>query len=86
MNLNAKASLYKALSEPIRLRILSFTLRQEESPCICDIAKEIKKDQSVAFRHIEILRAAGLIEAVKKGKRLLCSIPDKQKARAFLEG
>lgn len=79
------ASLYSALSKPVRLKILEYLL-ENTNTCICHIAEQTGKDQSVVFRHIQALKEAGLVYTEKENKFLMCRICDKQKAKKLLEG
>lgn len=79
-----KASFYHALGDKTRLKILEYLLKSQ-CECICHIADCTKKDQSTVFRHIEILKNAGLIETKKEDKFLFCCIKDKEKLKRLLE-
>ncbi|OIO65987.1 hypothetical protein AUJ68_01795 [Candidatus Woesearchaeota archaeon CG1_02_57_44] len=67
------AAFYKALGDEQRLAILR-QLAQQGEQCICDIAHSLGRDQSVAYRHIRMLEAAGLVLTRKDGPYLLCRI------------
>lgn len=62
----------KAMSEPIRLKILGElgVHKQGKCECIGDLAKSLEKDQSVIYRHVQILEKAGLLKTSKKGSTL----------------
>jgi len=79
-----KADFYKALSEPLRLRILHYLLGLEEYTCVKELAHIFKNDQSVIYRHLEVLRREGLVETRKQKKFLLCYVKDKEKVRKLL--
>jgi DNA-binding transcriptional ArsR family regulator len=78
------ARLYSALGEPNRLRIMEH-LMQTDCVCICKLARLIRKDQSVAYRHIRLLEKAGLVKTHKSAKYLMCCISDKKRMRGYLE-
>ena len=61
-----KSRLFKALGEPARLRIIEFLLNKKQCTCICELAKYLKKDQSVVFRHVQVMKDAGIIETKKE--------------------
>ena len=84
-NIEKMSKFYKALGEPIRLRIIEYLLDKKECICICKLSKSIKRDQSVIFRHIQILKAADIVSTNKEAKFLMCCIKDKQKIRKYLE-
>lgn len=82
-DLKEKAKFFKALSEEVRLKILKHLLGQGMD-CVCNISSKMKKDQSVIFRHILILKDAGIIETEKRNKFLFCKIKNKEKIKKFL--
>ena len=58
-------SLFKALADATRLRILGLLLSGEV--CVCDIHESLKIPQPKASRHLAYLRRAGLVEARREG-------------------
>jgi ArsR family transcriptional regulator, arsenate/arsenite/antimonite-responsive transcriptional repressor len=58
-------SLFKALADATRLRILGLLLTGEV--CVCDIHESLKISQSKASRHLAYLRRAGLVETRRDG-------------------
>jgi ArsR family transcriptional regulator, arsenate/arsenite/antimonite-responsive transcriptional repressor len=58
-------SLFKALGDATRLRILALLLAGEV--CVCDIHESLKIPQSKASRHLAYLRRAGLVETRREG-------------------
>ncbi len=77
MNLQDKAQYFKALGEPSRLKIVDY-LSDKDCCCICELAKLLKKDQSVVFRHVQLLKDAGIIETNKETRFLMCCLKDKK--------
>lgn len=59
------ATLFKALAEPIRLRILA--LLKEGELCVCDLTEALALPQSTVSRHLAVLRTAGWIRGRKGG-------------------
>jgi ArsR family transcriptional regulator len=59
------ATLFKALADATRLRILGLLLTGEV--CVCDIYESLKIPQSRASRHLAYLRRAGLVETRRSG-------------------
>lgn len=84
-NIQERSRLYKALSEPIRLNIIEHLLDKGQCTCICELSKLLKRDQSVIFRHIQILKDADIINTKKDNKFLMCCIKDKKKLLKILE-
>ncbi len=75
-NLNLKAKIFKALSDPIRLQILEFLHDGEK--CVCEITPHVKLVQPMVSRHLKILKSCGLVKERKDGNRRLYSITDKR--------
>ncbi len=84
-NLENKAKFYHSIGELSRLKILEYLLKKNQCTCICEFSKFLKKDQSVVFRHVQILKQAGIIDTHKEAKYLMCCIKDKEKVRKILE-
>ncbi|MFH1400134.1 MAG: ArsR family transcriptional regulator [Nanoarchaeota archaeon] len=84
-NLEETAKLHKALGEPIRLRIVQYLLKEGQCTCICDLSTLLRRDQSVIFRHIQILKEAGVLDTRKEAKYLMCCIKDKKRIKRMLE-
>jgi len=60
------AALFKALSEPVRLRIIYVMLQRGEL-CVCDIVDSLELSQSVVSRHLAYLRNNGLVSTRRDG-------------------
>jgi ArsR family transcriptional regulator len=58
-------TLFKALADATRLRILGLLLAGEV--CVCDIHESLKIPQSKASRHLAYLRRSGLVETRREG-------------------
>lgn len=58
-------SLFKALADATRLRILGLLLTGEV--CVCDIHESLKIPQPKASRHLAYLRRTGLVETRREG-------------------
>jgi ArsR family transcriptional regulator len=58
-------TLFKALADATRLRILGLLLTGEV--CVCDIHESLKIPQSKTSRHLAYLRRAGLVETRRSG-------------------
>jgi ArsR family transcriptional regulator, arsenate/arsenite/antimonite-responsive transcriptional repressor len=58
-------TLFKALADGTRLRILGLLLAGEV--CVCDIHESLKVPQSRASRHLAYLRRSGLVETRREG-------------------
>jgi ArsR family transcriptional regulator len=66
--------LFKALSDPKRLSLL-IRLAEERGACtVGQVAQGSDVDLSVVSRHLAILREAGIIKCVKRGKEVWCVV------------
>ena len=58
-------NLCKALTEPIRLRILA--LLREGELCVCELVEVLQMPQSTVSRHLSLLKAAGWVAERRQG-------------------
>ncbi|MBM4240376.1 MAG: winged helix-turn-helix transcriptional regulator [Euryarchaeota archaeon] len=63
--LHRKSEIFKALSDPTRLKILY--LLQNGELCVCEIIIALEKPQSTISHHLNILKNAGIIKWRKEG-------------------
>jgi len=63
--IGALETLFKALADPTRLRILGLLMDGEV--CVCDIHETLGIPQAKASRHLAYLRRAGLVATRKAG-------------------
>lgn len=63
--MESEAQLFKALAEPVRLRILTLLLKGKR--CVCDIMAVLDMPQSTVSRHLAYLKNAGLITGRRQG-------------------
>jgi DNA-binding transcriptional ArsR family regulator len=71
-----QSRLFKALSDPTRLRIL--TLLSIREMCVCEIMVALDLTQPTASHHLGILEAVGLVEDRREGKWVFYSLKDKR--------
>jgi ArsR family transcriptional regulator len=64
-NLDTLTTVYSALSDPTRLRMLA--LIAEGEICVCHIHDSLGIPQPTASRHLAYLRRAGLVETRREG-------------------
>jgi ArsR family transcriptional regulator len=60
------ANLLKALSDPIRLRLMSIIAAGEET-CVCDLTTPFEVSQPTISHHLKVLREAGLVDSERRG-------------------
>jgi ArsR family transcriptional regulator len=63
--LEASARLLKALSDPVRMRLVSLLAGQEV--CVCHLHEALNLPQPTVSRHLAYLRKAGLVVGRKEG-------------------
>ena len=61
------AQVFSALSDPVRLRMLSLVAAQDEV-CSCALEGPLGKSQPTISHHTKVLAEAGLIEGEKRGR------------------
>lgn len=65
-DIEMEAEIFKAMSDPCRLKILS--LLREGELCVCEIMIAVDRPQSSTSHHLSILKEAGLIKERKDGR------------------
>lgn len=69
------ASAFKALADPVRLRLLSLIASAADgSACSCDLEEPVGKSQPTVSHHLSVLADAGLITKEKVGRWVYCTI------------
>ncbi|MCH7998707.1 MAG: winged helix-turn-helix transcriptional regulator [Chloroflexi bacterium] len=61
------ATLFKALSDETRLRIVRTMVRSKHELCECNIVPLFGLSQSTISYHLKVLREAGIVECEKRG-------------------
>lgn len=60
------APVFKALGDPIRLRLLSLVAAQDEA-CVCDLVAAFDVSAPTISHHLKVLREAGLVDSERRG-------------------
>jgi ArsR family transcriptional regulator len=69
------AAAFKALADPVRLRLLSLIAAAPEgTACSCDLEEPVGKSQPTVSHHLSVLADAGLITKEKAGRWVMCSV------------
>ena len=69
------AKAFKALADPVRLRLLSLIANApDQKACSCDLEEPVAKTQSTVSHHLSVLADAGLITKEKVGRWVNCTI------------
>jgi ArsR family transcriptional regulator len=72
--MNTIAQLFKALAEPVRLRI--FLLLLDGERCVCDLMAVLSLPQSTISRHLAYLKNAGWVEGERRGVWMYYSLTE----------
>ena len=63
------AAAFKVLSDPVRLRMLSFVASAESGEvCACDLVEPSGRSQPTVSHHLSLLVDAGLLTREKRGR------------------
>ena len=80
------AQIFGALSDPVRLRMLSLVASEDEV-CSCALEAPLGKSQPTISHHTRILAEAGLITGEKRGRWMWWSVvPERLKDVARILG
>jgi ArsR family transcriptional regulator len=62
------SQMFKALGDPVRLRLLSLVASHEGGEaCVCDLSAGFELTQPTISHHLKVLRQAGLLECERRG-------------------
>ena len=62
------ARMFKALGDPVRLRLLSIVASHADGEaCVCDLTPAFALSQPTISHHLRVLREAGLLECERRG-------------------
>ena len=65
---NAFAPMFKALGDPVRLRLLSMIASAGGGEvCVCDLTGEFALTGPTISHHLKVLREAGLVDSDRRG-------------------
>ena len=64
----ATAQVFKALSDPARIKILSMVAAAEEPVCACEFTPALGLTQATVSHHLKKLTDTGLLEREQRGK------------------
>jgi DNA-binding transcriptional ArsR family regulator len=65
--------MFGALGNPVRLRILLMLMESKKPLHITAVASNLKMDYGGIYRHVEVLRDAGLIQVYEVGRSRVLS-------------
>ncbi|MFC9357880.1 ArsR/SmtB family transcription factor [Rhodococcus sp. NPDC057014] len=62
------ARMFKALGDPVRLRLMSLIASHAGGEaCVCDISASFDLSQPTISHHLKVLRSAGLLDCERRG-------------------
>ena len=61
------ARTFKALADPVRLRLLSLITSAGHEVCVCDLTSAFELTQPTISYHLKMLREAGLVDSERRG-------------------
>ena len=73
MEIKNQSRVFRALSSPLRLRIVLLLFQQEL--CVCELMFILKMGQSRISHQLRILRDADLAEDVRRGRWIIYRLP-----------
>jgi ArsR family transcriptional regulator, arsenate/arsenite/antimonite-responsive transcriptional repressor len=65
---HATAMLFRALSDPTRVKIVNLLSQSEEPACVCELVPAVELSQPTVSHHLKKLTEAGLLEREERGK------------------
>jgi ArsR family transcriptional regulator len=77
----ATASVFKALADPSRVRIVNLLANAGEAVCVCDLTPSLGLSQATVSFHLKKLTAAGLLEREQRGTWAYYSVDREALAR-----
>ena len=78
------AELFKAVSDPTRLKIINALILSEM--CVCDIAALMSMTQPAVSHHLKILRQMQLVKYRREGKIVYYELDDEHVRNLFYQG
>ncbi len=67
-------SIFKALSDKTRLRIVWLLSRANSELCVCEVVDALGESQYNVSRHLKVLKNAGLVQEKKDGRWVFYSL------------
>jgi ArsR family transcriptional regulator, arsenate/arsenite/antimonite-responsive transcriptional repressor len=77
----ATATLFKALADPARVKIVNLLATSEEPVCACELIPPLGLAQATVSHHLKKLTEAGLLDREQRGKWAYFSINPEASAR-----
>ncbi len=74
MTVDKQLRLLKCLADDTRIRILIYLKNGER--CVCEVMRDLNKEQSLISHHLQALRRCGLIKRRREGKKIMYRLTD----------
>jgi len=74
MTVDKQLQLLKCVADDTRIQILIILKNGER--CVCEIMKNLNKEQSLISHHLQALRRCGLIKRRREGKKIMYRLVD----------
>ena len=78
---DATAALFRALSDPARIRIVNVLATSQEPVCVCNLIEPLALSQGTVSHHLKKLVDAGLLDREQQGKWAYFSLKPEAMAR-----
>jgi len=82
--LKSASSMFAALGNTVRLRILLMLMDSKKPLHITAVASNLKMDYGGVYRHVEVLRNAGLLQVYEVGRSRVLSPLNMEITRDFI--
>ena len=78
---DATATLFRALADPARVRIVNLLATSNDPVCVCNLIEPLGLSQATVSHHLKKLTDAGLLAREQRGKWAYFSLDDTAMAR-----
>jgi predicted transcriptional regulator len=72
------ADVFRALGSEVRLKIIEMVSSTKRPLHIKGVARRLGLDYTATYRHVQVLRAARLVEVYEVGRSRVISVPKQQ--------
>lgn len=77
VELATTVGVYRAITHQLRMNIVNY-IKKEQPIHVTQIYKQLRLEQSVTSSHLNILREAGFVKALRVGKKIFYSVDKKR--------
>lgn len=76
LNRKRLSAVFKALSDPTRLRMFRLLAANRSQMCVCEFVDALQERQYNVSKHLKVLEQSGLIEGEKDGRFVYYGLAD----------